>query len=238
MITLSRFLKNLAYGELSNIAIGNADTGVISPDAYERVITHTQLGLTALHQRFMIRIGQVIIRNYSHIGRYYLDYRYARSNTESTELVKYIEDTAERPFQDNVLKIDQIFDEIGREYELNKSDVPDPIFTPDYNCVVMTPSVENALWTVVYRADHDQLPTTDPDPDLIELKIPQQYLEPLQAYVAGRLMSGMGHSLFEGQAEGDRFMSRYEMLCARLEQQNMDIDDNDTHTRLEDNGWV
>lgn len=238
MITLDQFLKNLAYGELANIALSKSLLSSDAADSYEKVISHIQLGLTALHQRFLIRGGQVVIQNYPHIGRYYLDPIYAKSNTTSTETYKYIEDTPGRPFLDNVLKIEQVFDEVGREYALNESDVADPIFTPEYNCVAMTPGVEGTYWTIVYRADHVSLPTTDVTPANVEIDIPAQYFEPLQAYVAGRIMSGQGHSLFEGQVEGDRLMMRYEMLCSLLESQNMDMDDNDTHIRLEVNGWA
>ena len=239
MITLKQLFKNLAFSELANISIGDATTGAIDPNNYERLTTGVRLGLTALHQRFLIRAESVVIRNYPQIGRYYLATKYARSNTESLELIKYIEDTGIRPFTDNVLKIDQVFDEVGREFELNVTTASDPIFTPEYNCIAMTPVVGNALWTVVYRADHTPF-TVDADTDLstIELAIPPQYVEPLQAYTASRVLGGMGHSSLEGRSDGDALMLRYEALCSRMETQNLDIDDNDTHTRLEDNGWV
>jgi hypothetical protein len=239
MFTLAHLFQNMAHGELSNIAIGDATLGSISPADYSNMVSHVQLGLTALHQRFLLRTDQVVIQQNSSTLKYWLKSDYAQSNTSSIQPVKYIIDSAADPFIENVLKIEQVFDELGAEFTINNSAADVPIYTPSYNCLAITPTVANPAWFVLYRANYPEIPIgVDFDPTSVVLDIPSWLIEPLQAYVTARIMTGRSHSIFEGVAEGDKYMARYEQLCMMIEHQNLDADDNDTYSHLEANGWV
>lgn len=239
MITLEALFSNMAHGELSNISIGDPELGSISPSDYAKVVSHVQAGLTALHQRFLLRSGEVAIQQYEGILKYWLKLDYAQTNVTSLQPIRYIIDTADDPFIENVLKIEQIFDELGDEFKINDGSVDVPIYTPRYNCLTISPTYTNPMWFVNYRADYPRIEIDgDFDPAEVELDIPSWLEEPLQAYIAGRIMNGRSHSVFEGVAEGDKYMARYEQLCQTIEFQNLDADDNETYDRIGENGWV
>ena len=239
MITLERLFQNMAYGELSNIAIGNSTLGSISPADYGLMLSHVQLGLSALHQRFLVRTGRVNIQQYEAVEKYYLLYKYAKSNSASLETYKYILDSTSDIFCENVFKIEQVFDEYGVEYKINDSSVDFPISTPEYNSMYFPESTLDPIWTILYRTDYPTIElTNDFNPANVTLNIPTFLHEPLQCYVTGRIMTGQSHSIFEGVAEGDKYMARYEQLCQALEYQNLDIDVNETFDHIQANGWV
>ena len=239
MLTLARLFQNMAHGELSNISVGNSTLGNISPADYSNLISHVQLGLTALHKRFLLRTGEVVIQQYPDIRKYYLRKKYAQTNAASTEPVKYILDTLGEPFEEDLFKIEQVYDELGNEFRINDSTAAFPIYTPAYNCLQLSPSTTNPTWYVIYRANYPEIAITDNfDPDEVDLDIPPYIVEALQAYVTARIMTGRSHSIFEGVSEGDKYMARYEQLCLEIEIQNLDADDNDLYDRAGVNGWV
>ena len=241
MITLKKLFSNMAYGEFANLNLGDAFTGTIPEAQYDRVYSHVKLGLTALHLRFKLRTAETVIQTYSFIEKYYLRPEYAVSNLNSSlQPILYIEDIEAYgmdTFQDDVFKIEQVFSMDKQEYRINDTTVDVPIYTFDQDCLAITYIPGTPLLNVIYRADHRMLPETVDDPKDIVLQIPSWAVEPLQNYVAHSLLSGMSAGNPEKNL-GTPFFARYEFLCKRLEDTNVDPDDNETNTKLEVNGWV
>jgi hypothetical protein len=241
MITLETLFTNLSFGELTNISIGDSHDGIIASSDYPKMLTHVKLALTDLHSRFNIRMGEAVIQQYSFIERYYLRPEFAVANTESTQPIKYIEDIslygAEYAFQDDVLKIEKVTSPKGKEYRLNDTTEHQPIFTYEHDCLGITYVSDTPIYYVTYRADHKKLPDKVTDPSTVILNIPRWALEPLQANVAYRVLSGLGAGNPE-KSSGATMFARYEFLCKNIIDNNLVNDDNQTNTKAEMRGWV
>ena len=240
MTTLKDIFEQLTYGELSNLAVGNlvSDDPESAPDPkdYARIMAHINLGLKALYTRFWLSSKEVIIQLYDHIQIYTLDRKYAVTNNLSMEKWKYIIDSVYEPFLDDVLKIEQVFDEGGRGLFLNDLTEPWSVFTPAYNQVRITyPMWCNSL-VVHYRASHPTL-KYEPgmDPASIEVLLPEAMLEPLLFYVAHRAFGSLN---VDQNAESNNYLQKYEQSCQRLMQLGLYITPNYGNERLDQKGWV
>lgn len=202
----------------------------------QKIMTHVNLGLKELYKRFFLQSKQIIIQQYDHIETYTLDRRFAFSNKDSAEPYRYVMDSVFEPFCDDVLKIEQVFDEGGRELYLNDRSQPWSVYTPAYNKVqVPYPMWCNTL-SVHYRASHPTVVFKPGDnPYEIELNIPEALLEPLLYYVAGRAFSTLVTD--EGQ-QGMQFMQKYEASCMRAEKLGLQVTPMFGNHRLDQNGWV
>jgi len=234
---LSDIFDQLTHGELSQISFSGQDDGFgITLGNYERIIPHVNLALTELHKRFPLKTGEVIIQQDASIGTYYLDYKYAQSNTGSTEPIKYLMDTVADPFVSNVLKIETIVDDAGDNIPLNDSTNEVSIFTPSYNSLIVpVPDPEVAL-TIGYRANHKAISLIGLEPDTEEVDIPSSHLEPLLLYIASRVHSAI--PALEGANEGMSYYAKFIASCELIKTENIMNKATPANTRLCDNGWV
>jgi len=234
---LSDIFDQLTYGELSQVAFSGQDDGFgITLSNYERVTTHVNLALTELHKRFPLKSDEVVIQQDDSIGTYYLDYKYAVSNTASAEPVKYLIDTVAKPFESNILKIETIVDDAGDKLTLNDSTDENTILTPTYNSLIVpVPNSEVAL-TVGYRANHRKITTLNLDPETEEVDIPESHLEPLLLYIASRVHAGIPS--LEGTNDSMSYMARFEAACQQITTQGIMNKANPANMKLSNNGWV
>jgi hypothetical protein len=234
---LSNFFEQLTYGELAQLALGGRDITAIAAEDYPAIVSHINLGLTDLYKRFPLKTNEVIIQLYDHIQTYYLMSKYAATNADSSEPIKYIMDSVYQPFTDNVLRIEQVFNEMGEERTLNDENDPLTVLTPQFNAVTIPYNESSNAIAVVYRAAHDRIVVTDTfDPATVELTLPHYLVEALMLYVTARVLSstGGGQNLNEASA----FMARYELACRQVSDLNLLNTENTSNHRLEHNGWV
>lgn len=221
-------INQLRRGELSKLSLGTEVD-------HAALIPHINLGLAALHTRFPLRMESVHVQMYAHISEYILDSKYAQSNVSSSEPCKYIVDTPSNPYTDDIIKIEQVFDELGIDIGLNNQLNPTSVYTPNYNTVqVPFPNEDSSLY-VTYRANHPTIPE-DVDPNTFEIEISHSYLEALLYFVAQRVNSVMPS--LDGQNSSTTFMMKYENACAILERHHVLHKDEPTNMKLRDNGWV
>lgn len=233
---LSEFFDQLTYGEFAQLSIGGEPKGEISPSDYPRMISHVNAALTRLHTRFLIREDEVIIQQYDHITQYYLRPEYAQSNVASLETYKYIIDSAESPFLDNVLRIERAYEEDGEEIVLNQASDERSVFTPRYDTIQIPHANSANAISVVYRGNHPKIDLATTDPSTVEIFIPPSFIEALGFYVASRMYAPMGTT--EQGNESTSYYARYEAACQTLERYGMLNADNSANTKLEMNGWV
>ena len=235
---LREIFTQLSQGEFRQKSLGGAEESGILEVNYPKVVPHIWLGLTEIYKRFPLKTKQVTIQQYGHISNYFLDTRYAETNTTSLEPYKYIKDTQFQPFDDNddVLKIERVFDENGTPYPMNDDKEVLSIFTPSYNQIqVPFNDADNAM-TVQYRANHPKIPFEGEGVLDQEILISPTYLQPLLLFIAGRYYSTSGNA--ESQAAGDKFNARFELSCADIERLNLGIEDHTSNEKLEDRGFV
>lgn len=234
---LADLFENLQHGELLNIHVGGKNIGGIAAEDWAGLLTHINMGLTALHRRFPIKFDEVIIQQYDEIQRYYLKPQFAKSNVNSTELIKYIEDSEYQPFKNNVIKIESVFSEYGEEYPLNDRNQTYSIYTPTFDCIEIPFNDKNNAVSVIYRANHDKI-IFDGMVDIMEteVQIPQSMEEALSFYVANRLLNAMGAG--NNIQEANHFLSKYELACAQIETYGLVNTTATSNHRLEKSGWV
>jgi len=249
MITLQEIMDNLTYGELSHVSVGGAALGFIEDKDYPKIVSCLNGALTALHKRFLLRTGEISLQQQEGLVTYYLRPEYTVS-AGTLGNTKYIIDSLADPFTGNLFKIEQVLNADGAVLTLNDAAVSEdrpvyyngaiiqqsPIYTPNYDTLVMVPTPE--LIKIKYRADHPRIRITSGfEPTAIQIHIPTHILDAISLNIAARIYSPL--TVGDGQTSASSsFMYQYEMECKRLESEGMTLDDNSYDTRFDDSGWV
>tara|TARA_R110000823_G_scaffold311393_1_gene436860 strand:+ start:1781 stop:2521 length:741 start_codon:yes stop_codon:yes gene_type:complete len=246
-MTLQEVFDQLTYGELAQLNIGGAGTGVINGTNYTRVLSHVSLGLTSLYKRFALKEGRLIVQLDPSISTYSLSGKFAATNTRSREPIKYLLDSAMQPFQDDLLKVEQVLTDLGFEMAVNDRSNPLSVMTPAATTlrvplpvVLRSKDLPEQLKTetleVVYRANHFKIAAEDVDPEMVLLELPDAYQEALLYFVASRVNNPIGMSN-EFDASSN-YSVKYEQACQQLELQNLQVDQGSAGNKLYDRGWV
>ena len=232
---LSDLFTALSYGELRQLYIGNNGQG-IRPEDYPQVIFQLNAGLALLHSRFPLLEKQVIVQQLENIATYYLRTEFLVSNKQSTQKYKYLIDSVEHPFTQDIIRVESVYDECGCPLFLNDEPQCNSIMCPSFDSIqVIAPIESNALF-VTYRANHPIIPTDTTDLD-IEIRIPVSHQKALTYFIASQFYSNSPNQ--ETSAKGIEWTQRYETECKRIE----DLDLNNqyigqTNTKPERMGWV
>ena len=230
----------LTYGELKTLSLGNfcPEDYESTPDPkdYAQIMSHITLALTELHKRFLLSTEELFIQQYAHIEIYSLTWPYAATNAGSSETYKYILDTSENPFQDNVLKVEECYNEIGEQLILNESKEDESLFTPSFNTIQVPNPVSANVLGVQYRADHPKLVyTKGMNPAEVEVALPRGLLEALLYYVAMRNFSGLNT---DDNHEGNNYRSKFEQSCAQYKLDGLNLQPEMENNNFDARGWT
>lgn len=235
---LSDVFRRLKSGELESYFVGSDLIDSIGSEYWPQMIDNINMALTKMHTKFPLIEQQVVLQQYEHIAVYTLDSQFAETNTTSNEPYKYIKDSKYEPFNDNILRIDRVYNEC-MDYKLPINDPNDccSVFTPAYNKLqVPTPEKENAL-IIVYRGDHTQIPVTVTDPTVIKINIPKYLDEALLAYVGHRYLSGKNTELTSNLSS--KLYAKYLSICNEIEERNLVLQaQGGINTHPEIQGWI
>lgn len=213
---LSQLFDQLVYGELKAFKIGGADSeDGLSTSDYPALVAHTNLALSALHARFPIRRETVHIQQHAEISSYVLDLEYAASNTDGAQPTKYIIDSVEDPYQDNLIKIDEVTDEDGCRYALNIIDDCKSLTTPIHNVINVPFPVDTNVMIVKYRANHPYISPAGIVPANTNIQIPDYLTRAFTLFIAERVLATQT-SLGAIQA-AQSYERKYEVECQRID---------------------
>lgn len=220
---------DLMYGELSAHGMMiNGDT----PTVRSKLVYHINVALTELYTRFPLLLKDVNVEQYSQITQYHLNSEYAVTNTTSVEPIKYIIDSTEYPFTDDVIRIEQAYNEEGEEITLNDPCACVSIFTPSMDVIEIPNPVETNVVSIIYRAKHPMV-----EAGTVDLLLPTQFKPALLAYIAHRVYSGgtaQEHTIMANQ-----MLQKYELFCSQQREYGMtNQDENMYNVRLANGGWV
>lgn len=244
---LQEVFDQLTHGEFSQLAIGGGPAGAITQANYPKVVSYVNLALLALYKRFRLKEGRLTINLKP--GR--LDYPLARKFALTSTMLpvdsRFIVDTADAKYVEDVLKIEQVLTPKGFEFSLNNRDDKYAMITPVSSTLrvpadIVVPPVEltddmrTTQLIVVYRAAHPILSTEDVDPEDTVLELPYSHLEPLLYHVASRAHTPTG--ITNEMDMGNAYYQKYELACQSLEVQGYQIDQASEGTRLESKGFV
>ena len=244
---LIEVFNQLTSGELSQLCIGGAAEGEITEANYPKVVNHINLALSSLYKRFYLKEGRVDLIPLKGKSVYPIHSKYLINNPSG--LLGYLQDTADSPFIDDILKIESVLTDAGVELPLN--DFMEPLsITTTSPTILRIPSAlivqgdslpdkyKTTKLTVVYRAAHPKIDVDAPTftPETYELELPESHLEALLLHVASRTHTPTG--MVNEFNAGNNYASKYEMVCQQLEQNNYQLDHNNSNHRLLRNGWV
>lgn len=115
-LRLADVFDNILFAELSQTAM--ADSGVLTIENANRVITIINAGMAEIYKRFYLKRKELQLQTCKGITRYTLDMAHARQ-MEKLKGIRYIID-CEDPILDDLMEIVQIFNcNTGGEYPLN-----------------------------------------------------------------------------------------------------------------------
>jgi len=236
---LSEVFSQLAYGELSQLNLVDQTTGEIATGKYTQLVSHINMGLTALYKRFPLKESRLVVTLQS--GRI----SYPLSTEEDVRLG--VEAGAE-DFEDDILKVERVYVSGGKELGLNDASDRYSCFTSSattlrvpIEIVDKTPGIPAELVTdtllVVYRAKHPILVNkTSFNPANIQIELPYSHLEPLLYYVASRVNNPIG--MTNEFHAGNSYAAKYEKSCQELEMVNLRVDQGSQNTKLRQKGFV
>ena len=208
---VSDVFTELVHGELSAHAI--AMMGSITDTDTPKVISYINSGLLALYTRYPLLMKELRLQQYSYITSYKLSVEHARTNTVSSA-VKYIIDSSLSPFTGDVIRVEEVADEVGDVLEINSTDYAKVVLLPSMDTLeIPNPTNTNVLF-VTYRAKHPVL--TSKDDDII---LPMHMLTALYAYIGSRVYAG--GTAAEHVSKATELTNKYEMLCQQFELQGM-----------------
>jgi len=230
----------LTYGELKQLKLGNfvPENAESAPDpkSYAALMSDINLGLTELHKRLFLRSEELYVQQYEHIETYVLTWKYAATNSGSAEPYKYILDTVAKPFADNVLKIEECYNEIGELIPLNDPTEDESIFTPSYNSIQVPNPVSANIVAVQYRANHPKLVyELGMDPEDVEIDIPESLLEALLYYVAMRNFSSLNS---DDNHEGNNYRKKFEESILQYKMAGLNIQPEMENSNFDGRGWI
>lgn len=236
---LQEIFDQLVYGELAQFSVnlGTSVHGAVSPDNYPKVVASVRMAVMEMYKEFRLSIEVVDVMMISNVTMYKLHSDYSIRNTDTSIPYKYIYDTANEPFEDNLLVIDRVFDEVGDELNLNNDQAKFSLYTPKFNTLQIPDPIEGSIVRVLIAKGHSYISgATTIDPTTIEIEIPESCLEPLLFYIAGRMLMGAGN--LNGTNDANIMMAKYQQSKLRIKELGLYQQDNTFNLKLERNGWA
>lgn len=235
-MTLEELFANLSYGVLSNLAVGGSGSGTVPSQHQKKLINHVNTSLTGLYGRFNLYEKEISIEILEDKTEYAL--KKIHAVTDATIGVdKFILDTVDNPFLEDVLKILTIYREYGVELPVNDPGQETSVFTPTIDSLILPSDVPGDIYYVVYQSLPPKLLMAEPINLEQVILLPAVLVPPLEAHIAYQILSSLNGP--ENAAKGMEHLSRYEMLCLEIE--NKDLVTSSlvqTHTKLEDRGFI
>lgn len=246
-MVLQDILDQLSVGELSQIALTETVNGELPEKSKKDLVTHINMGLTALHKRFILNRETIRIALQPDLLTYIIDRKYAESNMASNE-TKYIMDAA-APYSGRLMQIEAVSDDLGDMVPLNIGNRRDSLKTPNFKTLVLPPRStatsnlphlldRTTFLDVTIRANHRTLRELDLiyPANMVEIDLPETHLEPLLYYIASRVLNPVGMS--QEFHEGNNYAAKYEASCLQIQNEGYELSDPGLVNTFARDGWV
>lgn len=224
---LQEVFDQLCVAELNNISVVDQVSKQINPEDYRKVATAINAGLTQLHTRFLLRKGELFVDLQPGVLTYQLNKRFMIGPDGLSSQTKYIYPAPD--FRDNLLKIQQVFDNEGRELGLNNHSTYFSVSESALDTLQVPANLYEhhkvRQLRIVYRQDHKMIPThcDELEPDCYGLTLPRSHLWALCLFVASRMHIPIG--LQDATYSGNSFMALFNAECDRLDSTGIQVKD-------------
>lgn len=231
-MNLSDYLTELSYKELSNLSLSDNGSGTIKSEKIPFIVSCINEALLRLYSKFVLKTGIIIIEMQEGLSEYELNSKYAYSSNISGN--KYIMD-GEHPFQDDIIKILDVYDTFGRSIPINNASNPLSVFTPKPNILQITdPFLYGDILSITYQAKHPLLDFKKNPSQQIEL--PDNLMGALSAYVAYSVYNCINTK--EATEAAQKYMQTYVALVQEIiETDTINNSISQDNSRFSMNGW-
>jgi hypothetical protein len=233
-MNVSELFRRLAVGELSNLSLADSTAGTIQADQHAKLVLHINDGLMRLHTRFLLKESDLVLRQRGYLINYPLTAKYAVTNqVEGAGHTFYIEDSVIHPFQDDLIKVLEVWNVFGNEVPLNDEENPGSVFTPQPNVLQIPRPKDMVPLTVHYQAAHPQLSADHLDQ---EIDIPLFLEGALSSFVAGKVFTHMNTQ--ENTAKGAEHAQLFDTICIEaVDRDLISTLKSSGNARFERRGW-
>lgn len=238
-MTLLDILKDLTYGELADLHIGGLIPGESDnepdPHQYEQIIGYINMGLNELYKRFLLKTREIYVEQRAEVALYKLHSDYSFVNTASAipEADRYIIDSVDAPFLDDILKIEEIYDEEGNKLPMNDYTEDLSVFTPSFNVIQVPYPQDNVTIAVQYRATHPKVVAdVNSEADQIEIELPNSLRDALLYFVGSR-----AHRATHTEKSAD-YWQMYKKACDDVDMYGLEVQGEPGDWRFDDKGWI
>lgn len=232
---VNELFRQLSVGELSNLALAMDGSGTIEEASHGKVVLYINDALKKLYGRFVLKTKDVLVEEVGHITNYHLIKRFAESNYDpAVEPYPYIKDRIKEPFQQDVIKILEVYDSHGCKLPLNDAERCDSLFTPQANVLQVPHPVSGVSLSVMYQAAHPEITVDNLE---AEIELPE-ILEPaLREFIAYKVFTHTNSQ--EATAKAQEHLNQYEAICSEIEQKDLvSTSVATTNSTFEKRGWV
>lgn len=232
---LKDFLTNIAITDLQGSPFIERGDYKISEKDLPRVISYLNQGLEYFSANYLIKTNRVVIKLKNGITKYYLDSSHAYSTSGSIH-TKYICDTLDNPFQDDVLLITDIQGSRGTHFSINDRYNYPNVELLEYNCIELEQFYGEEYLIVSYVAKHPTISLTEPRDSNVDIRIPSSYIVPLQTYVACLLYQSMGGGHIQ---ESNALFAKFSTLMEKINLSGIgSVPNLETNIKPELGGWI
>jgi hypothetical protein len=214
MLTVGELFKRLSFGPLSNLSMSNDGDGTIIGAKQLGLIRFANEGLLRLYTRFVLTEKEVILELDEAITQYRLSSEFSVSNGGP---VQYLKDTAEIPFNNDVIKIMAAYSAAGTRYPLNDEHNCDSLFTPRVDTLQVPKPITGAGIHVLYQAK--KVITTESISLSEVIDIPDVLDEALVAYISHKVYSSMNGQ--EHTAKSVELLGLFNSVCNDVEARDL-----------------
>lgn len=225
----------LARGVLSNLAMANRMDGTIDQEWQPSVILYANEALQRLYTRFVLKQKEFILEQREELTFYHLLKGYSQSGHDPLLIEKpYIMDLGREPFQEDLIKILQVYGSDGKEIPLNDSNRIESIYTPQAKLVQIPFPRPGISISVVYQARHPALVCDTQNP--VNIELPEDLEEAFLSYIGYKMHSTIATA--ESVAKGAELNALWNELCAEAEaRDSSNTSWTPTNYRFEKFGW-
>lgn len=183
-------MQALSVGALSNLSMAQLGDGTIREQDQPKVILAINNTMNRLHTRFDLSLGELRLRKIQGLREYRLRPEHADSTADAAP--KFIIDTAEDPFLDDVAAIREVINSDGSPLWATSTRNTRDLRIEDNRTIILAHSrvVTGNEWGVTYRRKFAPLELRAGQDDF-DLGLPVELLPALYAGVASQIFSNM-----------------------------------------------
>lgn len=234
---LEDLYQRLSYGELNNLSLAADGSGSILEASRPRITMYANEALIRLYTTFILRTNSLILTPLDHVTTYHLIKRYAysqRGRDHGLVEYHYIHDLPHEQFEEDVIKILEVFDQHGCPVPLNDAEQPNSVFTPQARTLQIPHAHNGMVLSLLYQASHPKLYVGDPH-SIIDL--PEVLHGALTSFIAHKVYSHMNTA--ESTAKAQEHMNTFMSICADvIEKDLVATSILQSNTRFHKRGWI